>query len=241
MAGYAIGNALFMKPNQNQPLNPTPRTATTVEANQDGVILTEQQKIILQEKIDNILADLQIENMQDKPAEEQRQVAVKILQYVVDSTKFIDDKTHNNNQAKGENDEVYKAYQSLCAGNNVDYTTAESIATELLLNATGINAQRMTLRNKPKSINPGVLSVAPHGEHDVVYFKVTGGETLIADPLYARLLANHIKQTNDVNAAVDNMDDYCNQFRYEFVSAHEKLDLAPVLKAAPTVDMGMER
>ena len=236
MAGYAIGNGLFMKPNKNQSINPLPHTATTIEAEQDKITLTEQQKIILEEKINTILADLQIENMQNKSAEAQREVAVKILQYVVESTKFM-----INEEEQNQNDEINKAYQSLCLGNNIDYTTAESVATELLLNASGINAKRVTLRCRPKSINPTALAIASHGEHDVVCFKVTGDETFVADPLYARMLANKIDKTNTISSAVDNMNDYCNKFRYEFVAAHEKVDFNMPKQQNTITDMGMER
>ena len=108
-------------------------TQITKEAEED---LTAEQYAILQDKIKEIYANLGIENMQDKSAEEQKRAAYKILRHVINTTTYLNsDKT--NSGVNVNNREKDSVYQTICQNLNIDFINSESMAYSLLLSVCG--------------------------------------------------------------------------------------------------------
>lgn len=158
-----------------------PRNAVTQTVDTASFSTTEKLDLINQQ-VDKIFAKLEIENLHDKSAEEQKQAAYKILKHLILSTRYVDIPEDKTQKTENQSDaEVDKIYQTLCMGANVDSLNSESLALSMLYNLCGLDSKCVTIERHGKT----------NFTREVVMVDFADGQC-ICDPIRVRTIGANI-------------------------------------------------
>ena len=213
-------------------------TQITKEAEED---LTAEQYAILQDKIKEIYANLGIENMQDKSAEEQKRAAYKILRHVINTTTYLNDDKINNG-VNVNNREKDSVYQTICQNLNIDFMNSESMAYSLLLSECGLKNKLVTVG---KNYGTGDRSSKALTTREVVYIYFNGEQNpRVCDPISTKIAGTRTKEHDggDLSGVFMEENNYLDLFKgYYVIDEHEPITLTSIAPTTKTTDQGMER
>ena len=133
----------------------------------------------IQNKIDEILAELNIQNLEGKSEVEQKEAAFKLVQY-------YNNNTHHARRLNSE-DEIDKLHpvcadinlmhKALCKG--FDYGNAETLTINLLYQASGLNSKEITVQkftnNHTNTFTAHELIAVKIGDKEYVYDPINNG------------------------------------------------------------------
>lgn len=108
----------------------------------DNSVTVEERCNEIRAKVAEIFHNLGIENLQEKPAEIQKQAAYKLLKYVLQNSKFVDD--YENEQSHDQ--DIDLIYMLLCQNYSVNSLNSEVVTLNYLYQKCGIDSKEATIK-----------------------------------------------------------------------------------------------
>ena len=159
--------------------------------NLDQTTLTAQKCNAIKEKMEKVFTELKIENLQEKPAQEQKDAALQILKYLLYNTTSTYPAFNKNNPKKETANlnqfdyEINLIYHSLCEGKNID-PKAECITLSFLYQMLGLDSKQATIQKNND----------PDYSREIVVVNFADGER-ICKPAYTNLCQKDELKQND--------------------------------------------
>lgn len=165
--------------------------------NQNTSALTAQKCQLILTKAEKIIANLQLENLQNKPAEAQQAGAFQLLKYLIYNTEndYRSPDQTASNQFEAEVDLIY---HTLCTGKNIDFK-AQSVTLNFLYQMCGLDSQHATIQ-KEASVMTKSGKKSTMRQHEIVLINFTDGER-ICDPMHTQYMQGPALRQNWSEAA----------------------------------------
>lgn len=214
--------------------NYSSRPQIAIEQNLNPEELTAEKCALLQSEAEKVLADLEIQNLQGKSVEEQKQAVYQILKHICYTTSKFD-VTPEDRQEQVDNQELDAVYKSLCEHRMVKTWTAESMTLAYLYDLCGLDSEYVEMQ-KPRH---------PERVRGVVTVKLNDGKSYFVDPVQYRNYGSNTKSHNKYEGVVHSMEFFAKSYQdYEPVS-HYPINKQAIMAETQTqsnnLDTTMER
>ncbi len=154
--------------------------------------LATQKRDVIKNKAEELLAKLDIQNLQDKSVEEQKQALYKIMKYIIYSTHHVASTDNQEKATTPSEQELDMLFQRLYTGNASNISTEAKTLT-LLYNMCGIESEYLGF--------PKEYDKIPF-EYGAVTVKLADGNRYYLDPIQTKRVGKNSKGHDDFGNVV---------------------------------------